>query len=814
MDDPWGSPWASTASLPDNDPPPSSRADSFLSPPPKAFFGNGTSPSAHSPWSGSHDGDGLGVWATSDRTDSADNQTGWNTWAEAGIQPPRLSPRLSSSGENGFLAWPENAAPSPVFMANSRSRTPSILRNPSPDPWGAELSLANRSDPQLPGSSEVAGDGPAIETGSVEGPPQAPQTVTDIGTGGNMDDGESPTEDRTGSQRVDAIGTIGRPGTGHNFVNTNVDAGSALDATVNESPSRPLSTYTIDSHDAPERQDSPITSIDEDRGVRMQSSPRKTSGKVQELVGVYNGLSRSASEEPPTLSRAGTPQMASPEKSVERDNIEDAQVGFGDFEGRPEGNGRITRSADAASSFSSPSSTPRTKLKNDSAREVGTEREMDHIVTPEATMSQFPSISSKTWDVSFDTDLSLVDELFPNLSASPTGSFRGAWEIPDHVVSDSFAAISERKAWYRVSRYGSMRKHNFGDDENYHGVSWMSSQLHGDTIKIVRRWMEEDSYAGRVTLGGTKRTGFFDWDSDAAPIELDEVFRRKQPATQHTRTTSIPANHAIAQTKLADDKPYRNSIAITLPLELQSVNPIPPAPSFAWNSDAKGIAPKEDHSRQDSGNLNHVLAPTQAPVHRPVPIQTTLTGEEDDDDWGEMVSSPCVTKHHIDPQIGTLPFPEPPVAHQETTHQRSTSISDLSEPAGPKLPSPQNTQPKTSDRVLFPNVSSLDELEQAPRSPTRHTSQSENFTALEAIALTRNQNSPKATSHKPKMKGTPGEILVISKEVVNKAPTGSVPPKGTTVVWDSVGSTENEKQDDIIIQKIIQSLPDLSYMLR
>src|SRR6478609_5242817 len=71
----------------------------------------------------------------------------------------------------------------------------------------------------------------------------------------------------------------------------------------------------------------------------------------------------------------------------------------------------------------------------------------------------------------------------------------------DVIIDDSFTSISERKAWYLMSRPGSMRKHNLGDDENYVRVGWGNSQVREQAIRIVRRWMEEDSITGRVVLG-------------------------------------------------------------------------------------------------------------------------------------------------------------------------------------------------------------------------------------------------------------------------------------------------------------------------
>ncbi|KAH8656506.1 hypothetical protein BGZ60DRAFT_341701, partial [Tricladium varicosporioides] len=101
--------------------------------------------------------------------------------------------------------------------------------------------------------------------------------------------------------------------------------------------------------------------------------------------------------------------------------------------------------------------------------------------------------------------------------------------IPDTVPHDSFTSTEQRKTWYRVSRYGPMRKHNTGDDENYVRVNWAKSVVRTDTLKIVARWIEEDRISGRVVLGGGSKAGsIFGWnDAKSKPASISAAFATK-----------------------------------------------------------------------------------------------------------------------------------------------------------------------------------------------------------------------------------------------------------------------------------------------
>ncbi|KAI0515437.1 hypothetical protein F5B22DRAFT_607360 [Xylaria bambusicola] len=789
MDDPWGSPWASTDNTSDNDPRSSSRADIFLSPPPKAFFGNGSaSLSPQSPWSGNHNDGGLNIWtAGGPRADDADNQNEWSTWVDS----TRLSPRLSGSGRESPLAWPENAAASPVFIANSRSRTPSILRHQSPDPWAVELPLSNKSDAELPDSIKgTANEALATESGQVGATSQAYQNIAGNHRAQITNSENALVDDEFTVRRNDS------PRTSHELATEHANTGSQLDSVACELPSRPSSTCTTNSHDGPdrERQDSPITSIDEDRGGRIRNNSRKVSGKVQELVGIYDGLARAVSEEPPALSRRRMSQAIDREDSAMRGKSEDGNdddgAGFGDFED-PLSDESIIAPSPSRSFSSGLSSTPKAEINNSFTQKLEGEAENDAVVVAETGPAQITRPLNQFKGMKFDANLSALDKLFPNASDQLTSCSTEGREVPGHVINDSFETVSERKAWYRISRFGSMRKHNSGDDENYHRVAWPASQLHTDTIKIVRKWMEQDTYAGKAILGGPKRTGFFDWDSDIAPVELDQVFQRKKSATQHTRTTSIPAPNAITPTRPVDERPYRNSTGISLPIVVQPAShPTTVVPSFDWNSGTQ----QASFTTQSSPTSSQKLGAEAVPVSVPAPVQTVVV-DENDDDWGEMISSPRATQDYIEQNVTTFPLPEVASTNHELERPSSLTSSGNHQTTARNVPVPQGT-PVVPDPWSLLDISVLDT--NAPKLP-RETS-----LVPGANTLPPNKDLFKLedSTFKQEMldQGMITDQTALKQSLKKETSPISIPGGGN--------------HDDIVVQTILKHLPDLSYMFR
>ncbi|CAI4212611.1 unnamed protein product [Parascedosporium putredinis] len=98
-------------------------------------------------------------------------------------------------------------------------------------------------------------------------------------------------------------------------------------------------------------------------------------------------------------------------------------------------------------------------------------------------------------------------------------------DLPDHPDLN-FSTVSERKAWYHLSRQGSSRLHDFGDDDNYSRVTWRGSAVSEETFVIVRRWMQEGP-----ALAGARRDGTGGWRPPAATMPATNPSSDAKPQT-------------------------------------------------------------------------------------------------------------------------------------------------------------------------------------------------------------------------------------------------------------------------------------------
>ncbi|KAI1761410.1 hypothetical protein GGR53DRAFT_27408 [Hypoxylon sp. FL1150] len=828
MDDPWGSPWASSEPTSKHNPPAPSPPKNLLSPPPKAFFGSTSNLQSQSPWA---DNDGFGDWAGAEHTDVATNALDWGVWAEPSSQNSQPSPRTDELGKRGSIAWPSSAATSPGLRPLPRSRASSVFRHHSPDPWATELSLHNEihDAPTTPSPSNIqgisAGDSQReiIEARLPSTREQDIAEISELGVG----DAESRQDDGNTAKNEPKIW---EPEPKDEKESSNPDADIVPKVEVHDPPSRPSSTFSRDSSGAVERQDSPITSIDEDPKSRLQATPRKASGKVQELVGMYDDLAKVAIDESPastrlepsrSRSRGRSPSQA---KSTERE--EDAD--FGDFEDAGSADDEpatdIEDSTTSSRRSSTPKAPPKETLDQDHTREPTEYQHTPSVIFSAPTQQ----LIEKYGPMRFNVDLKSIDKLFPILAQSTNGDAEETdiGEIPDRVIGDNFSTISERKTWYRISRFGSMRKHDSGDEDNYHRVEWSNSHLHDDTIKIVRRWMEEDSIAGRVTLGAAKRTSVFNWDSSAAPVDLGKVFSRKV-SNIHSRNSSIPPQQSL-------EGPVHSTIGSPVTQSIKSpIEPPDAAPiaSFGWSS-SKDFTTKpipsqnqqSEHARSASQSTqantkiepDSMYTPAQPP---PQPIQTEVT-IEDDDDWGEMVSSPQV-ETQPNPNLETQSFniTSTPV---DATSNPGEEIGGASQSNGP-VPKPSVSIPQSNQapKQVVNHIGSSAKTQQTDPWPLADFSIFENLSArppklpkqdpwplgdFSVFESPTSESVPKSISH-PISKPRDNDHARASTDTADARP----PLKavlGPIQKQDSVGD------QDEIVRGIIQNLPDLLYMLR
>ncbi|KAI9682463.1 MAG: hypothetical protein M1829_000255 [Trizodia sp. TS-e1964] len=132
---------------------------------------------------------------------------------------------------------------------------------------------------------------------------------------------------------------------------------------------------------------------------------------------------------------------------------------------------------------------------------------------------------------SFDVDGSLVERLFPdNFSPSLISS----------VDEEAFTDISSRKAWYRISRTGTMKKHNTGEEDDFVRVNWKNSKIKSDVNNIVGKWISENTlHAGPSMVAGNKLSTIFGWAK--SPKEELGVYHSLQKPTKQRKKGPDPA---------------------------------------------------------------------------------------------------------------------------------------------------------------------------------------------------------------------------------------------------------------------------------
>ncbi|KAH6641176.1 hypothetical protein F5144DRAFT_590528 [Chaetomium tenue] len=545
---------------------------------------------------------------------------------------------------------------------------------------------------------------------------------------------------------------------------------SVESATPNRGYQSPTPSNDNTDHEE-DRQDSPITSIDEEpRGLSAGS--RKASGKVQELVVKFDGIARAASEERDiVIAPANTNNSSAAEKG---DGLGDA-ADFADFE-------------DANADGPSPPSPSKPNVGPTFEEPTSADALEPPSPSVSDNLSSGPSAIAQFGPIHFGVDPGLVAKLF-NTPVGATSDHDVDYEVPDHVIEDSFTKISERKTWYRISRLGSSRRHNAGDDDSYRRVAWGASVVHDDTIKIVRRWMEEDSIAGRVALGGgisKTQKNMFGWDSSVEPVALDDVFRKKSP---HSRAFSVqqPPRATGLSLHLADGPSKR---PLQRPAHHASNSAGPGVPSFGWNTASPTTT---SHTRSTSA----IPVPATTNLAGPATqIHTTAQGtkapdvtaaadndDDDDDEWGEMVSSPVVASQ---PQ---------PISVSSATN--TPPVGPTPTASVPQHNNIVNHTPAAKDTAQNP----LDEA---------GVSAFESALAKSGPQVQALDSIPELVDH-----SAPGPSSDNSASARLIATTTNNPPiSSTSITTQLAPAGDPQHEHEKTAQWIIANLPDLSYMLR
>lgn len=693
MDDPWGSPWATNDSNPTFELEPPPRASTNLELPGRTLT-RVRSSSNISPWATiDENGDAFGDWGASEPglvlppPTAATSSGGWSGWA-AENGPNSSQTNLSVRAREGSLglpspsAWP--GAPSPNFSQGKtlsrRSSDKSLFRQPSPDPWAAEFSQNRLS---LPAAVHISAEQAAFsaprrhEEAEEDGHHQFERKEDGAGLGLACEV-EKMRDLETTPVPEQAEETEARQHRPEDEQQKEQDR-ELEDQPASPSDSRHSSISNESQHE--ERLDSPITSMDEDAKDRP-SIPRRPSAKVQELVEMYDGLVKRKGSTllvPDPALRRKRSRSRSRSMSIRSARTDDASD-FGDFEDAED---FVPSRHHSLSGSPRPTSARGARLRSISRtslrKAVVAAAPVTSPVLEEAS-NRFQDLRTKFGSVKFTPDFELVNKLFDvaKLDKEQPAAKDYSLDAIDGIIKDNFTTVSERKTWYRISRPGTMRKHDMGDDDNYRRVTWTDSKVREDATKIVRRWTEEDTYTGRPAMGGGPmiKGGGFNWDSKTEmrePLSFDQIFgKRKSIQPPKAAAAQIHRPLSLQPQSTRPSHSRTSSVGVkSLPPRSPLSIPAPPAgPAFGWSSEANGsLTPTSSrpsgqyvrqsldvnsvtsgtsrassiHEPESRHSLQLAPPPTAPPVELPTksrdPVQAVR--DDNDDEWGEMVASPA-----------------------------------------------------------------------------------------------------------------------------------------------------------------------------
>ena len=854
MDDPWGSsPWADEVQLPDTI---KSKADAPRPITPVRAPKLGLDERITSPWGDNNDNDGFGDWATLPegpvQTLGLDGSSdGWgNQAADAGDLKDGHIDALSTDWNaqhvmgNGDFS---NLAPSPF------PSVPNTVRQPSPDPWAIKIKdeeptaeLTEALEITAKETSQVH-SGVKLETGQAGSPkPQILQSSNET----LVPESDSESE---------ATSTIGENvrGNADQDLRTGEDLEKVSEGkTSSESQesdpiSRPSSSPSERSHHEELPQESPRTSFDEEPKQNRPQVARKVSTKVQELVQHFDTLAKKEDPEAVPI-RTASAQGTNPHEDSEGEDDD-----FGDFE-EGQSDDDVPEAEDSRRSEEIPSQNP---------------------INETSQHQRNPSLESaltKDYDVvRFEFDTSKLDGLFPTDTPDPTAE---TIFISDSIPFDTFSCTEQRKTWYRISRYGTMRKHNSGNDENYIRVGWKPSTVRDDTLKVVSRWIEEDRISGRVILGGGSRgSTVFGWNDPKAPaVPLSDVFAKhgKKMTSSNPAIEAAPEvprewpkglvrDRSTSKTRSPSSKPRRKSSvkAVTAPVssDIKSV-PLAPVANFGWNSAPGAVQEPKDYpppsGERDSGsglvprihptppqesaitsnsdsahfpvNANAALEPSVpatlsttpiSPVQKSVMIAnlSASNGVKDDDDWGEMVSTP------LSPTLPVLP------SSKGLRHKKSQSLGGMTANTtqGSFSIGWMNGQPQTDQRstASFDEILRPEPLVSATKNMPITSDTGLNCAPSDSASISATVQPDMAASTSDPWASADFSFFYTTPPSAPEPvpmPTPRVTEPSKSVKFNNplpVASRRDQKprdemEQDRIVKSVVKGLPDLSYMLR
>jgi len=912
MDDPWGSPWADelqNAGI--------GKGEVVRPKTPNAPLSTLSVEKGDSPWDGvdNEDEDRFGEWSAVPAEETVlGKPLGFDGASDAWDVPHKVEDGgLVNGGLNGHsITWDESPAIEkeciPKLAPSLPLESRKIAELPSPDPWSTEPTWNDSARKEISVRSG-SHDQETISEDTIV--PAVPRHVpAENVVSSNAD--SVPETVHTLPEKEAKKHANHSLATGALETDEKVVADSNTHEVDHES-SRPSTSPSDHSTHDEIQSESPRTSMDEE--PKRPSMPTENASKVQELVQHFDELAKAedADELGGVNEKDSQPEVKG-EKSddevvvvgekysqeelnsdraelqkvpeiVEEDEDEDDD--FGDFEdGQSDAEG-----------------TEQDAVKEDSEASASNVGASKSTMPPKVSPPK-PPPEKDFGRVQYDTNLSKMDKLFPSVQdETPERIF-----IPDIVPHDSFSSVEQRKTWYRISRYGTMRKYNSGDDENYVRANWAQSQIRTDTLKIVARWMEEDRMSGRVVLGGgSKGSSLFGWnDPNAPPVPLAAAFaarkaKKKSPATIPTEPevprewpkglVRTPSN---SKTR-SPSKPRRTSSHSSKSSGESRPAPQAPVASFGWNSESnprsvsqtpisltsksipiniKSPSPHQQprasthapvlppifsptininsRTSSDLSGLDALLPVSKAPTLSTQPVAPAVSN--DDDDWGEMMSSPVVTAPPAFPPpnglrhkksqslVGgfSVPLRSSPITRQSPSpppasgHRHTTSLDQIHLPktenatnsrldpmssSAFRLVNQYNTLATHLPANAFPgtaNNSLANQFNQPP--PTTTSSGSATVDPWASADFSFFDTAPAPTPVPPPSKPVARPISKssrtpsLSKAGPPKSVSFTTPPPTPPIRGN--GKTKAEIEQDRIVSSIVKALPDLSYMLR
>ncbi|KAM0275054.1 hypothetical protein ACHAQH_007615 [Verticillium albo-atrum] len=644
MDDPWGSPWETHVNESNGQ---HALTDTKPEPPPPAFFSttpnNLNIPSSQSAWL---EDDSFGDWASPEAAQPA--AAPWGAWGGSDATPSdggQLTPRYESKRKSSIPKWPSSRSTSPGQRNGPLPKKPSS-DHLSHDPWASDFP-PNERDPEL-----------AAPLAEIQHLPPLP-TALDL----------TPKKIRSRASEVSI--TIHSPRTALAPSNGSTSPAKVLPIEVSTPPILDVesavspTTSTSDGNGAQDvtREDSPITPVED--GQAGAAGERKAS-KVHQLVVMYDGIARKSSvplelvpppkrsaSQSPTTFEASLPAGPQALDCTDGDDMSD--------EGHP-----------AVPSLSRSDVTEVTEKDVAPALEASVDDASELMVPPSLPPPGNHELEDQTSDVaSGDDDSVIVTPGIPNhepfhvdlehlgdLFDFPATNVRGTdVEVPDRIITDSFESVSERRMWYRLSRYESLRRYDAGNDDNYVRITWASSTVRSDAMKTVRRWMEEDSIGQRpFRTGLAKGVGGhgFGWDKASTQVDLEKFFSRRRPEqaatvalTPRSSMSGLPHNAAAV---LNEIRP------VSLPPPAANSNTWDGLASFGGSfggdnvKTSTGKPPISNDTSFDAGEHMKGDGPPSRESNKAkaangpsdLAIQTSFlpadNHEDEDDEWGEMVT--------------------------------------------------------------------------------------------------------------------------------------------------------------------------------